>query len=40
MLEASPNNIIFGPDFDLMKREPIHNAFVGYNQVNYEKLQS
>lgn len=34
LLENSPNNVIFGPDFDLMKREPIHNMFIGYNQVS------
>lgn len=35
LLEASPDNIVIGPDFDLMKRKPIHNAFIGYNQVRF-----
>lgn len=26
-------NVVVSQDFDAMKRKPIHNWFVGYNQV-------
>ena len=31
--EILPNNVILGEEFDVMKRSPLHNSFVGYNQV-------
>lgn len=35
-----PSNVIIGSDFDLMKRAPIHESFVGYNQVRMFEISS
>lgn len=32
-LEIPPDNVLIGPEFDLMKRKPIQDFFVGYKQV-------
>jgi hypothetical protein len=31
--DLAPSNVIVGDNFDIMKRSPIHEAFVGYGQV-------
>jgi hypothetical protein len=35
--ELPPSNVIVGEDFDIMKRMPIHETFVGYGQVKTVK---
>jgi hypothetical protein len=35
---SDPENVIIGDDFDLMKRFPICDNFVGYDQVRKNKL--
>lgn len=30
----APDKIVIGSDFDILKRDPIHKSFVGYNQVS------
>jgi hypothetical protein len=38
-LSAVPaSNVVIGSDFDLMKRRPIHESFVGYNKVRDNKI--
>lgn len=36
--DLPPENIVIGPDFDMMKRQPLRESFVGYNQVSFNNL--
>jgi hypothetical protein len=36
VVTQSPSNAILAQDFDLLKRDAIHDHFVGYDQVRDE----
>lgn len=32
------DKVVIGSDFDVLKRDPIHSSFIGYNQVSFKMV--